>query len=168
SYRLIGYENRKMAAQDFTDDSKDAGEIGAGHSVTALYEIVPVTADSTDENAIPLRYQAGRELSEEAQTGELFTLKLRYKDPGTDAVDALEFRGFDLGGRFAQASPDFRFVAAVAAYGMRLRDSQFSHSINWADIEAWATQGDQVDEFGYRSEFLELVRLAESLSSQDS
>ncbi|MEZ5945063.1 MAG: von Willebrand factor type A domain-containing protein [Planctomycetaceae bacterium] len=168
SYRLIGYENRKMAAQDFTDDSKDAGEIGAGHTVTALYEIVPVTADSTDENAIPLRYQAGRELSEESQTGELFTLKLRYKDPGTDAVDALEFRGFDLGGKFAQASPDFRFAAAVAAYGMRLRDSQFSHSINWADIEAWATQGDQVDEFGYRSEFLELVRLAEALSSQDS
>ncbi|MCA9127807.1 MAG: von Willebrand factor type A domain-containing protein [Planctomycetales bacterium] len=167
SYRLVGYENRKMPAQDFLNDRKDAGEIGAGHCVTAFYEVVPAHSEFAGQTDHPLRYQLGRKPSAQSESGELFTLKLRYKEPTSNVVAATEFRGFDMGGAFSEASSDFRFAAAVAAYGMRLRNSAFSHNINWGDIDAWAAASQGHDRFGYRKEFLELVRLASSLTKRD-
>src|SRR5437879_5186429 len=122
AYRLIGYENRLLAKEDFNDDTKDAGEIGAGHAVTALYEIVPVAGKSDAQIATstpsvdPLKYQkpaAPPPISD--TTGEMLTLKLRYKQPDADKSKLIEVPVKDTGGSFAEASRDFKFASAVAA-----------------------------------------------------
>ncbi len=168
AYRLIGYENRTLAAKDFLDDYKDAGEIGAGHAVTALYEIVPAGAVIQTGEIPPLRYQTETQLSANADSNELLTLRLRYKDPATDAAQTLEFRGYDLGHDFESASRDFRFIAAVAAFGMQLRNSEFKANTTWDQIQTWATAGLGDDPQGYRHEFLELLQQAKQLTDHDS
>ncbi|MEM6965656.1 MAG: YfbK domain-containing protein, partial [Bacteroidota bacterium] len=125
-YRLIGYENRKLLDEDFNNDQKDAGDLGAGHTVTALYEIVPASANETLASTIDdLKYQT-RTLHPMAQsTPEWMTIKLRYKEPDKDNSKLLEVTTTDEGITLAQASENFKWSAAVASFGMVLRDSQY-------------------------------------------
>ena len=165
AYRLIGYENRRLADQDFNDDTKDAGEIGAGHFVTALYEIVPVEARGGVRGAEvdPLRYQAPPDLTEAAATGEWLTLKLRYKDPGEDESQLLTAALAGQPGRVKSASENARFSTAVALFGMLLRESEFKGAGSYRLVERLAEGAIGDDEHGERREFLELVSLARKL-----
>ena len=167
AYRLIGYENRILAAEDFNDDTKDAGEIGAGHTVTALYEIIPVGVSSKALGKIDkLKYQKPTKPSSAANQGELLTVKIRYKQPDGDTSKLLEFPIKDTGKRFGQADQDFRFAAAVAQFGMLLRDSEHKGDSNYAAVLEIATEAAAGDKSGYRQEFLELVRMASQLSDR--
>ena len=167
AYRLIGYENRILAAEDFNDDTKDAGEIGAGHTVTALYEIIPMGVSSKALGKIDkLKYQKPTKPSGAANNGELLTVKIRYKQPDGDTSKLLEFPIKDTGKRFGQADQDFRFAAAVAQFGMLLRDSEHKGDSNYAAVLEIATEAAAGDKSGYRQEFLELVKLASQLSDR--
>ncbi len=164
SYRLIGYENRVLRAEDFNDDEKDAGEIGAGHTVTALYEIVPSGAPSDDARSVdPLRYQRPLEATERASTDELLTVKLRYKDPDGETSRLLERPVRDEGTSYSSATPDFKFAAAVASFGMILRDSPHKGEATLESVLALAREGLGPDRNGYRAEFLELATKAGAL-----
>lgn len=167
AYRLIGYEKRLLAKEDFANDKVDAGEIGAGHTVTALYEIVPVGAaeESGGADVEELRYaRAGRGVSVPREVAdELLTLKVRYQEPEGTESRRLEFPVTDGGAGFADASEDFKFAAAVAAFGMVLRDSEHKGGATFAAVEAWAETGLSHDPGGYRAEFVELVRKARVL-----
>ncbi|WP_197526293.1 vWA domain-containing protein [Botrimarina colliarenosi] len=176
SYRLIGYENRVMAAKDFNDDTKDAGEIGAGHTVTALYEIVPVGVEEPAPPVDGLKYQpapveedAARVdlIGESAQptvfAAELLTLKIRYKQPEGGASKKLEFPLEDAGKSFADADDDFRWAAAVAEFGMLLRGSSHAGDATLDSVLEIARGALGADDGGYRAEFLDLVRRAQEL-----
>ncbi|HEX8244987.1 MAG TPA: VWA domain-containing protein [Longimicrobium sp.] len=166
AYRLIGYENRLLAAEDFNDDRKDAGELGAGHSVTALYEVVPAGApDSPARGTDPLRYQTPRARSGAADSGELLTVKLRYKAPDGDVSRLLAHPLHDRGAALAAASADFRFSAAVAEWGMLLRDSRFRGGASYAAVRQLARGALADDRGGYRAEFLRLVDASQRLAS---
>ncbi len=164
-YRLIGYENRLLAAQDFNDDTKDAGEIGAGHTVTALYEIVPVGVEMDSRDVDELKYQTPRKRSKKASSGDLFTLKLRYKQPDGDTSSLLEFPIADSGNSYVQASQDFKFAASVAGFGMILRDSPHKGNASYDGIIELAGEGVGADKHGYRAEFIKLVKKAKKLSA---
>ncbi len=156
-FRLIGYENRVLSHQDFNDDKKDAGEIGADHTVTALYEIVPAGGAPTGPGTDPLKYQAPGTPTGKAARGELATVKLRYKQPAGSESQLIEVVVRDTD---AKESDDFRFAAAVAELGMLLRDSPHKGSSSYADTVRLASSG-ELDE--RRREFVELVRTAERL-----
>jgi len=171
SYRLIGYENRLMAAKDFRNDKKDAGEIGAGHTVTALYEIVPAGGTSTAETGKGdegLKYQRTPKppLSKRAGSGELLTLWLRYKEPDGEKAEELEFIVTDGEKRFGEASADTRFASAVAAFGMVLRGSQHAGDLTLSAVEEFAAGATGEDPKGYRAEFVDLVRRARQISGR--
>jgi len=117
-YRLIGYENRMLRKEDFNDDKKDAGEIGAGHTVTALYEIVPAGKPGPATGGDEMRYPGPGKLTEAARTGGGLTLQLRYKAPDGDKSKLLTFPIKDVGNKFSAADKDFQFAAAVASFGM--------------------------------------------------
>ncbi|MDZ4084809.1 MAG: von Willebrand factor type A domain-containing protein [Bdellovibrionales bacterium] len=174
SYRLIGYEKRMLNAEDFNDDTKDAGEIGEGHTVTALYEVVPhgviqETAPSVD----PLKYSSTTETTQQAETkaapsassDELLTLKVRYKRPDGDKSDKLEVPLKNESREFAQATSDFQFAASVAGFGMLLRDSKNKGDLTFNQVISIAEKNvrikGQADE--YRLEMLELLKKAKSL-----
>ncbi len=158
-YRLIGYENRMLAAEDFNDDKKDAGEIGAGHTVTALYEIVPVGQPVNDVPPVDeLKYQLPSK--DIAASDDLLTVKLRFKEPDSDTSRKIEFVLKNENGSFENASDDFRFATAVAGFGMLLRDSEHAENLTYEKILEWATESQGSDEFGYRREFIDLVRNA--------
>ncbi len=163
SYRLVGYENRMLAARDFRDDQKDAGEIGAGHTVTAFYEVIPVGVPGPDADIPELRYQKPKTIPVEEHGDELLTVRLRYQLPnqhrGTEFTHVVsnESRSFE------KASADFRFATAVATFGMILRDSEFAQHLGWGDVRRWANSARGQDEKGYRTEFLNLVSLAERM-----
>ena len=164
AYRLIGYENRILAAEDFNDDKKDAGEIGAGHTVTALYELAPSGANVDLPTVDPLKYETpGRQSDDQSIRDQLLTLKLRYKAPDADQSELLEFSLVDTGDSFGQASPDFRFVAAVASFGMLLRDSEHKGTATYDTVLDIATESRGPDVHGYRSELLEMVRRAKAI-----
>ena len=162
AYRLIGYENRILAHQDFNDDKKDAGEIGAGHTVTALYEVVPAGVDFKVPGIDPLKYQAP--LATRTGSSELATVKLRYKNPGEKRSNLLEYA---LEGTGASAAPstDFRFASAVAAFGMILRDSSHKGAADLDRVLEWARQGRGEDAFGYREGFIAMVQKAITLQA---
>jgi len=172
AYRLLGYENRIMAAKDFKDDTKDAGEIGAGHGVTALYEIVP-TASAAKSPVVPepLKYQPKEVVAarpaEKADAGpassELLTLKLRYKEPTGDTSQEREFPLEDTGTTFENASTNLRFAAAVAEFGMLLRSSEHRGEASLSHVTATAAGALGTDPGGLRAEFLDLVREAGAL-----
>ena len=162
-FRLIGYENRIMAHQDFKDDTKDAGEIGAGHHVTVLYEIVPVRerpllAKAEGDQAV--RFGKKPDL-----TAELLTVNLRYKKPAEATSRPISQRVADTSLDFGHASNDLKFAAAVAGFGMLLRDSPYKGSLTYAGVLEIAQPSLANDPSGYRREFMELVRKAQSLSS---
>lgn len=164
-YRLIGYENRVMANQDFRNDAKDAGEIGAGHSVTALYEIIPAGQQVPQAGeAQSLKYQVTTTVKPEAATSnEWLTLRLRHKAPEADKATEQEFTATDSGARFGEATIDFRWSAAVAAYGMVLRDSPYKGLSTLPMVKELAESAKGTDAAGYRAEFVELVRKTETL-----
>lgn len=163
AYRLIGYENRMLRAEDFNDDTKDAGEIGAGHTVTALYEIVPAGKEVDLPSVDPLKYQQPMQITYAAPSGELLTLKLRYKQPEDDTSKLLEFPVVDTGMTWAETDADFKFAAAVAGFGMLLRDSEHKGSATFDSILELAEEGRGEDRYGYRAEFIELVGAAKTL-----
>ena len=169
SYRLIGYENRMLNKEDFNDDKIDAGEIGAGHTVTAVYEVVPVGVQIEHEVPAvdPLKYQPEipqpNRYRGDARSSELLTLKVRAKAPDGEQSELQSFPLTDDGSRFESASADFKFAAAVAGFGMMLRDSEFRGETSWAEVSDWARAGVATDPGGYRHEFLELVEKAASL-----
>jgi Ca-activated chloride channel family protein len=163
AYRLIGYENRRLADEDFKDDTKDAGEIGAGHSVTALYELVPAGKKVNGGQIDDLKYQQPNKPTDAASSGELLTLKLRYKKPDGDKSIPLEFSVKDDDKKFGQASQDFRFASSVAAFGMLLRGSKYSGSATMEAVLEIANANRGQDEHGYRAEFVEIVREAKRL-----
>jgi Ca-activated chloride channel family protein len=164
SYRLIGYENRALAARDFNDDKKDAGEIGAGHNVTALYEIVPVgQEDASLPSVDPLRYQASPSESAQARSGELLTVKVRYKSPDAETSQLMTRSLPDQHRALSSASDSFRFSAAVAGFGMLLRDSKHRGALNLRVIDDLARGASQRDAHGDRGEFLDMVRAAQRL-----
>ena len=168
AYRLIGYENRLLQKEDFNDDTKDAGEIGAGHTVTALYEIVPAGTPIQVPEVDPLKYQRRIEPTEVAHSGELLTLKLRYKDPDGETSKLLHSALRDSGRAYSQASVDFKFAAAVASFGMLLRESPHKGSTTFGSVLELAEEGKGKDPHGYRTQFLELVKKARTVISSDS
>ena len=168
AYRLIGYENRLLRKEDFNDDTKDAGEIGAGHTVTALYEIVPAGRGLQIPGVDPLKYQTPMGTTDVAQSGELLTLKLRYKRPDGETSRLLEFPVRDGDKAYSQASQDFKFAAAVASFGMILRQSPYQGNGTLAAVLELAQEGKGSDPHGYREEFLELVKQAIELRDSDS
>ncbi|HET6881524.1 MAG TPA: YfbK domain-containing protein, partial [Pirellulales bacterium] len=163
AYRLIGYENRLLRAEDFNDDKKDAGEIGAGHTVTALYELVPAEGEAPAAKADELKYQQPARLSD-AASDELLTLKLRYKEPEGDTSKLIETVLKDAGESYARASEDFRFASAVAAFGLMLRDSQYKGDLTYGAVAELAQAARGADENGYRAEMIELVKKAAGLA----
>ena len=216
-YRLIGYEKRMLAKEDFNNDKIDAGEIGAGHTVTALYEVVPTKGVRGQESGVsnlapgsaggpgaeggpnseggirkaedgtksddalpvvdPLKYVKPAELTDAAKSGDLFTLKLRYKQPDGDKSALIETPVKDAGKKYGEASADFKFAAAVASFGMILRDSQFKGNSTLAAVQELAAEGLQhrdgepngkdhandTEERQRRGEFIQLVERAKSL-----
>ncbi|MEM0934251.1 MAG: YfbK domain-containing protein, partial [Bacteroidota bacterium] len=154
SYRLIGYENRMLEAEDFTDDTKDAGELGSGHSVTALYEVIPVGIenDFTADN-IPLKYS---DLNvEDNYSDELLTVKFRYKKPkGNSSIEIVHIQE----NREGEISSDLSFAASVALFGMHLRESSYTNQSTMKDILQLAENGKGMDQNGYRAEFINLVK----------
>lgn len=167
AYRLIGYENRMLRKEDFNDDTKDAGEIGAGHTVTALYEIVPAgQAIPAAPGVDPLKYQAPTQEAPAASSGEMMTVKLRYKEPDGETSQLLEFPITDEGRTLGKSTPDFRFAAAVAAFGMILRDSPYKGVSTPDFVAELAGEGLGDDAHGYRAEFVTLVQRAATLLAQ--
>jgi Ca-activated chloride channel homolog len=164
AYRLIGYENRLLRAEDFNDDKKDAGEIGAGHTVTALYELVPAGSESLTSKADELKYQRTTETTKAAASDELLTLKLRYKEPDGDTSKLSETVVKDTNESYARASEDYRFASSVAGFGLLLRDSQFKGDLTWGAVLELAEASRGVDENGYRTEFIDLVKKAKSIN----
>ncbi len=164
-YRLVGYENRMLAREDFNNDQVDAGEIGAGHTVTAIYEVA--LADSAGQRVDPLRYQKERSL-EADRSGELAFLRLRYKAPDGDISKLIEqpIRKADLKRNLTDTSVDFRFAAAVAGFGQLLRGGKYMEQFDYDDVRTLASGARGRDAFGYRGEFVTLVNLAQSLSGQ--
>ncbi len=163
SYRLIGYENRVMASEDFNDDAKDAGELGSGHTVTALYEIIPAgVKDEFAHNVDPLKYQV-RPAAVVTTTEELMTIKLRYKAPDGDVSKLIVHPVNQATGLFNRPSDNFCFAAAVAEFGLLLRSSAFKQEANYAQVISLAGGAKSNDAYGYRSEFVDLVKQAESL-----
>ncbi|MBN1571052.1 MAG: von Willebrand factor type A domain-containing protein [Acidobacteria bacterium] len=164
SYRLIGYENRLMAKEDFNDDAKQGGSIGAGHAVTALYELVPVGAADSKPGVDPLKYQKPPQPSSNAHSDELLTVKIRSKEPEGDKSILTEFVVKDSKEKFSSASRDFKFAASVAAFGMVLRDSPHKGNADLERALEWAKAGKGEDRHGYRQEFIRLIHRAISIS----
>jgi len=163
AYRLIGYENRLLNDEDFNDDKKDAGEMGAGHNVTALYELIPAGSEENTGSIDPLKYQENRKTTWTDQKAELLTVKLRYKQPDGKNSTLYEesVQGKLLGKK--SISDSFRFSAAVAEFGLILRDSKYKENASIEQIISLAQGGRGTDSEGYRGEFIKLVKTAETL-----
>ncbi|WP_347841346.1 von Willebrand factor type A domain-containing protein [uncultured Draconibacterium sp.] len=161
AYRLVGYENRLLNDEDFNDDKKDAGEIGAGHTVTALYEIVPVGAETDAPPVDALKYQKNRMPAEGTLSNDLLTVKLRYKMPDEKKSKLLEVPVISQ--LTEKTSDDFRFSAAVASFGMLLRKSEFVGTSNIHSVIELAEGAKGADHEGYRSEMIRLIKTVSDL-----
>jgi Ca-activated chloride channel homolog len=164
AYRLVGYENRMLAKEDFNDDTKDAGELGSGHTVTALYEIIPVgVKDEFTKSADPLKYQS-TSLTVFNTTDEIMTIKLRYKKPDGDISRLITHPVMDNQLLISATSDNFRFSAAVAAFGMLLRNSSYKQEAGYDQVISLARSARGMDNNGYRTEFIRLVQSATLLA----
>ena len=157
SYRLIGYENRLLNDEDFNDDTKDAGEMGAGHMVTALYEIVPAGSDERVPSVDPLKYQDSHKIREKYYSDELLTIKVRYKKPDGNTSMLLEKPVRESDNEIDGSSENLRFAAAVAEFGMILRESEFKGNSTLERAASLAKSARGYDEDGYRSELIRLI-----------
>ena len=169
AYRLIGYENRLLNAEDFHDDTKDAGEIGAGHTVTAMYEIVPWGVDSPAGFAEPSKYKkpsVSSSTNDIVKSDELLTVRLRYKQPESDESIRFDVPLNDDNNSFDAASLDFQFAASVAEFGLLLRDSKYKGDASFENVRVLAIQNQGDDLHGYRSEFIQLVDKAAKLAGE--
>jgi Ca-activated chloride channel family protein len=164
AYRLIGYENRMLKKEDFNDDKKDAGEIGAGHSVTAIYEIIPAGEEMKLSDVDPLKYQRSQIVPDAYESAELLTVKFRYKKPDGDKSKLITVPALDQNLKLSKASENFRFSAAVAEFGMLLRDSKHKGESNYDQVIKLASGARGEDSEGYRAEFIRLVELARDLA----
>jgi Ca-activated chloride channel family protein len=164
AYRLLGYENRLLSREDFADDKKDAGEIGAGHTVTALYEVVPVGATPVAAAGDSLTYQQVAIRQSAQRSTELMTVRLRYKEPTGSRSRLLSEPVVDRGDKGASA--DLRFASAVAAFSMLLRGSEFKGSATYDLVLALAREARGEDREGYRAEFITMVDQARMLSTK--
>ncbi|HSV64005.1 MAG TPA: von Willebrand factor type A domain-containing protein [Chthoniobacterales bacterium] len=176
SYRLIGYEKRLLRKEDFNNDKVDAGEIGAGHTVTALYEVVPAGPGATDPAASvppvdPLKYQSPSSSTatktEVGASPEMVTVKLRHKKPDGDVSELTERSFTDNGSKFENAAQDLKFAAAVAEFGMLLRDSQYKGKGTFGAVIEWAQEGKGRDTAGYRAGFIEMAHKVQSLKPHE-
>jgi Ca-activated chloride channel family protein len=170
AYRLIGYENRLLANADFNNDRKDAGDMGAGHTVTALYEIVPRGGSVPGPDIDPLKYQTPAPAPAAATRNgstETLTLKIRYKDPDGTESKLLSLPLTDREGTFSKASADFRFAASVAEFGMILRDSPYRGKASVGEVIENAQASKGSDRNGYRQEFIGLVQRARQLRGRE-
>ncbi len=158
-YRLVGYENRMLNQEDFNNDQVDAGDIGAGHTVTALYEIIPVGQVGWLNDS---RYQKNQ--TQDNKSNELGFLNLRYKLPGQTKSILLNQAISKNSKALSQATSDTQFAVAVAAYGQQLKGGQYNAKMNWDDIQNLVTKNAKPDEFGMKAEFLNLIKTAKSLS----
>jgi Ca-activated chloride channel homolog len=165
AYRLLGYENRLMAKEDFADDRKDAGEMGAGHAVTALYEVVPVGAPPVALGGDSLTYQKVSLRPSASRSSELMTVRLRYKDPDGNRSRLLSTPVEDRGG--SVASRDLRFASAVAAFALVLRNSDHKGEASYDMVLALARDARGEDPEGYRGEFISMVERARTLSGME-
>lgn len=167
AYRLIGYENRLLQSQDFNDDTKDAGELGAGHSVTALYEIIPtgIQSDVQLPTVDDLKYQQTNPNSTIANSDELMNLKLRYKAPNSDTSQLISQGLTKNTIALNNTSDNFRFAAAVAEFGMILRDSQYRGNANLSTVLELAQNAKSTDLDGYRAEFIRLVESVQKIKN---
>ncbi len=165
AYRLIGYENRMLKKEDFNDDTVDAGEIGAGHTVTALYEIVPVGVDFKLSNVDDLKYQKNSISDKALKSKELLTVKFRYKAPDGNVSKLIEDTLADRDCALQKTSDNFRFSAAVAEFGMLLRDSEFKGDADYDKVIMLAKSSLGEDSEGYRSEFVRMVEMCKLMNS---
>ncbi len=165
SYRLIGYENRMLNKEDFNDDKKDAGEIGAGHTVTAIYELTTDEEDVEPAKIDDLKYQQSVAVSASASK-EMLTIKVRYKKPNEDKSTRFDIPVFDSETTFKDASSEIRFAVCVAMFGMKLRKSEHAGKITYEEIIETGKSAKGEDPDGYRSEFLRLVETAQLLASK--
>lgn len=165
-YRLIGYENRMLAKEDFNDDKKDAGELGSGHTITALYEVIPVGLKSDFLQKVDsLKYQKNTApLISSSQTEEILTVKFRYKAPDGDVSKLIEHPVLDKQVALTKTSDNFRFAAAVAQFGLLLRESEYKSTASYDNVLNLARKAKGYDEEGYRSEFVRLVESARLLA----
>ena len=165
AYRLVGYENRILAAEDFNDDRKDSGDLGLGHTVTALYEIIPTGVDTSTpiRGLDELRYQRTDERLSPRDGPEMLFVKLRYKDPNGSRSRLLSHAVRDVD---VSPSSDFRFAASVAAFGMVLRDSEYRGSVDLPAVLRWARGSVGPDLEGYRREFVRMVEEAHHLADR--
>ncbi|MCP4339104.1 MAG: VWA domain-containing protein [Desulfobulbaceae bacterium] len=165
AYRLIGYENRMLKAKDFNDDTKDAGEIGAGHTVTALYELVPAGGEIPGKAIDDLKYQPiEKPKPSKAFGNELLTVKLRYKEPDGQKSKLISFPVKQTDRSFGETSNDFKFTCSVASFGMLLRNSPCKGTANFATTLDMAQAGLGEDKGGYRGEFITLIKTAKELA----
>jgi Ca-activated chloride channel family protein len=164
-YRLIGYENRIMRHEDFNDDKKDAGDIGAGHSVTALYEVVPAGVDVPSAKVDALKYQQTSAKAAQG-SGELMTVKVRYKAPSDSKSKLLERAVKGTAGELSKMPSDFRWAAAIAGFGMMLRDSPHRANLTWKQVQSLAEGALGDDHEGYRKQALEMIRAASKMPAK--
>jgi len=165
SYRLLGYENKLLRDQDFNDDKKDGGDLGSGHTVTALYEIVPAEK-SSGSGIDPLRYQHSGQPTVAPESEEWLTVKLRYKEPAGDVSKLLAQPLAGSSVRLADTAPDLRFASAVAEWGLLMRKSEHRGTASYSKARQRAAEALGADENGHRHEFLRLVESAEKLSAE--
>ena len=165
AYRLIGYENRMLAAEDFNDDKKDAGELGSGHTVTALYEIIPAgVKDDFIKTVDPLKYQPAK--TNVVYSGEeIMTIKLRHKKPQEEESKLISKSVLDKHITLSETSDNFRFSASVASFGMILRNSAYKQNTSYKQIVSLAKSAKGNDENGYRAEFIKLAESAALLAN---
>ncbi len=169
AYRLVGYENRMLKKEDFNDDKKDAGELGAGHTVTALYEIIP--ADSKEDvsgSVDALKYQQTVAKNTNKVSNEILTVKFRYKSPQDTISKLIVHPLLDKQVSLSSSSENFKFSAAVASFGMLLRDSKYKGDLSYEGVIELAKSAVGADNEGYRTKFIKLVKTASLLNDLNS
>jgi Ca-activated chloride channel family protein len=165
AYRLVGYENRLLNKEDFNNDKKDAGELGSGHTVTALYEIIPVGVESDFiEDVDELKYQQTTKSKKSGLKNEIMTIKFRYKEPDGNGSKLIVHPLLDEKIPFEKTSENFRFATAVAQFGMLLRNSEFKGNATYDKVIHQANAAIGTDKEGYRTEFIKLVQSVHSLA----
>ena len=166
AYRLVGYENRALKNEDFNNDKKDAGELGSGHTVTAMYEIVPAGSDEAVSSVDKLKYQEQQVKASAIGSDELLTLKLRYKTPRGSVSQLIEQPVVNRSVRLEETTDNFRFAAAVAGFGMLLRDSEHKGSLTYDAVATLARGARGEDREGYRQEFIRMVESCNLMASK--